>query len=92
MSGNAGLLKPPSGASLILRGAGPVALFLHGFPLSSFQWRGVIDRLSPYRRCLAPDSLGLGYTVVAPGQSVTPAAQVEMIAAFLDRLGIQLCD
>jgi haloalkane dehalogenase len=25
------------------RGTGPVALFLHGFPLSSFQWRGVID-------------------------------------------------
>ncbi|HXC09826.1 MAG TPA: hypothetical protein VNV61_12930 [Steroidobacteraceae bacterium] len=28
------------------RGTGPVALFLHGFPLSSFQWRGVIEQLS----------------------------------------------
>ena len=74
------------------KGTGPAALFLHGFPLSSFQWRGAIERLSPYRRCLAPDSMGLGYTEPAPGQSVTPAAQVEMIAAFLDRLGIQQID
>jgi haloalkane dehalogenase len=74
------------------KGTGPAALFLHGFPLSSFQWRGAIEQLSPYRRCLAPDSMGLGYTEPAPGQSVTPAAQVEMIAAFLDRLGIQQID
>ena len=37
------------------RGKGPAVLFLHGFPLSSFQWRGAIDRLSLHRRCLAPD-------------------------------------
>ena len=74
------------------KGTGPAALFLHGFPLSSFQWRGALERLSPYRRCLAPDSMGLGYTQVAPGQSVTPAAQVEMIAAFLDHLGIGQID
>ena len=74
------------------KGTGPAALFLHGFPLSSFQWRGAIERLSPYRRCLAPDSMGLGYTEPAPGQSVTPAAQVEMIAAFLDHLGVQQID
>jgi haloalkane dehalogenase len=74
------------------RGTGPVALFLHGFPLSSFQWRGAIDRLSPYRRCLAPDTMGLGYTVVAPGQSVAPAAQADMIAAFLDRLDVRQVD
>jgi haloalkane dehalogenase len=74
------------------RGAGPAALFLHGFPLSSFQWRGVIDRLSAQRRCLAPDWMGLGYTEVAPGQSVTPAAQADMIAAFLDRLEVPQVD
>jgi haloalkane dehalogenase len=74
------------------RGTGPAALFLHGFPLSSFQWRGAIDRLSSYRRCLAPDLMGLGYTAVAPGQSITPAAQADMIAAFLDRLEIRQVD
>jgi pimeloyl-ACP methyl ester carboxylesterase len=68
-------------------GRGQAALFLHGFPLSSFQWRGALERLSGYRRCLAPDWMGLGQTIVAPGQSVAPAAQAEMLAAFLDRLG-----
>jgi haloalkane dehalogenase len=74
------------------RGTGPAALFLHGFPLSGFQWRGAIDRLSSFRRCLAPDLMGLGYTVVAPGQSITPAAQADMIAAFLDRIEIRQVD
>lgn len=74
------------------RGKGPAALFLHGFPLNSFQWRDVIDRLEGYRRCVAPDFLGLGYTEVAEGQSVAPAAQVAMIAALLDLLSISTVD
>jgi haloalkane dehalogenase len=74
------------------RGSGRAALFLHGFPLSSFQWRGAIDRLSAERRCVAPDFMGLGSTEVAGGQSVTPAAQVDMLEAFLDRIGIQQVD
>ena len=74
------------------RGSGDVALFLHGFPLNGFQWRGSLDRLAAYRRCVAPDFLGLGYTRVAPGQSVKPAAQVSMLAAFLDALSIRRVD
>ena len=74
------------------RGQGAPVLLLHGFPLSSFQWRGVIDRLSDTRRCLAPDTMGLGYTEVAAGQGVTPADQVRMITTFLDRLSIGKVD
>lgn len=74
------------------RGHGPAALFLHGFPLNSFQWRGAIDRLSPHRRCISADWMGLGYTRVAPGQSVAPAAQAAMLAALLDNLGIDTVD
>lgn len=74
------------------RGTGPATLFLHGFPLSSFQWRGAIERLAAHRRCLAPDFLALGYTEVTRGQAVTPAAQVDMIVAFLDRLRIDKAD
>jgi haloalkane dehalogenase len=36
--------------------------------------------------------MGLGYSEVAPGQSVAPAAQADMIVAFLDRLAIQGVD
>ncbi|HUA24996.1 MAG TPA: alpha/beta fold hydrolase [Steroidobacteraceae bacterium] len=74
------------------RGTGPVALFLHGFPLSSFQWRGVIEQLSGERRCIAPDAMGLGYTQVAPEQSLTPGAQADMLAAFLETLAIDRVD
>ncbi|KRA64604.1 alpha/beta hydrolase [Caulobacter sp. Root656] len=74
------------------RGAGPVALFLHGFPLNGFQWRGAFDRLASHRRCIAPDSLGLGFTRVAAGQGVTPSDQADMLAAFLDALGIASAD
>ncbi|MCP3168160.1 alpha/beta fold hydrolase [Myxococcus qinghaiensis] len=74
------------------RGKGEAALFLHGFPLNSFQWRGAIERLSPYRRCVAPDFMGLGYTEVAEGQSYAPAAQVDMLVELLDRLAIKSVD
>jgi haloalkane dehalogenase len=74
------------------RGTGDVALFLHGFPLNSFQWRGALDRLSPYRRCIAPDFMALGYTEVAEGQSVAPDAQVAMLIALLDKLSITHVD
>lgn len=74
------------------RGHGPATLLLHGFPLNSFQWRGVIARLSNERRCIAPDWLGLGYTRVARGQAVTPAAQVEMLIALLDLLQVRTVD
>jgi pimeloyl-ACP methyl ester carboxylesterase len=73
-------------------GSGPAALFLHGFPLNSFQWRDAIQSLAPYRRCLAPDFLGLGYTRVGDGVSMKPVNQVAMLIAFLDKLGIDKVD
>lgn len=74
------------------RGEGPAALFLHGFPLNGYQWRGALPRLAPYRRCIAPDWLGLGYTRVARGQAVDPHAQAAMILALMDKLGIDSAD
>ncbi len=73
-------------------GSGPAALFLHGFPLNSYQWRGAIDRLRSRRRCIAADFLGLGYTEVVQGQSLAPAAQAAMLVALLDRLGVGTVD
>jgi pimeloyl-ACP methyl ester carboxylesterase len=74
------------------RGRGPVALFIHGFPLSGFQWRAALERLSPDRRCVAPDFMGLGYTEVDAGQDLSPQAQADMLAAFLDGLSIPAAD
>ncbi|HVJ38909.1 MAG TPA: alpha/beta hydrolase [Stenotrophomonas sp.] len=74
------------------QGQGEAALFLHGFPLNGFQWRGALPRLAPYRRCIAPDFLGLGYTRVAEGQPVAPQDQVAMLLAFMDTLGMASAD
>ena len=74
------------------RGSGRAALFFHGWPLNGFQWRGALERLSPHRRCIAPDFVGLGYSDSAAGQDVSPEAQARMMAALLDRLGIDAVD
>lgn len=74
------------------RGSGPAALFLHGFPLNGFQWRGSLERLSRHRRCLAPDFIGLGYTDAPDQQDLSPQAQTDMLAAFLDELSIPAVD
>jgi len=74
------------------RGTGDAALFLHGAPLNGYQWRGAIDRLFAYRRCVAPDFMGLGYSQVPGHQSLAADAQVAMLAALLDRLAIPKVD
>jgi haloalkane dehalogenase len=76
----------------IERGKGPAAVFLHGFPLNSFQWRGVIPLLSSHRRCLAPDYLSMGFTEMKEGQSVAVGTQADMISALLDKLSISSVD
>lgn len=74
------------------QGRGEAALFLHGFPLNGYQWRGAIDRLSAIRRCIAPDFMALGYTEIRDGQDVAPEAQVAMLVELLDTLSIKTVD
>lgn len=74
-------------------GDGPrAALFLHGWPLNGYHWRGSLAALSGHRRCIAPDFMGLGHSEVAEDQDLSPAAQAEMIAAFMDAVGIGQAD
>ncbi len=74
------------------RGTGPASLFIHGLPLNGFQWRGALDRLAAHRRCIAPDSMGLGYSEIPASQDLSPGAQAGMFAAFLDTLGVRDVD
>lgn len=53
---------PVSRVAYAERGRGPAALFVHGFPLNGFQWRGALERLHMRRRCIAPDVMGMGFT------------------------------
>lgn len=41
-------------------GTGPVVLFLHGNPTSSYLWRNVIPHVADDHRVIAPDLIGMG--------------------------------
>jgi pimeloyl-ACP methyl ester carboxylesterase len=83
---------PQGRIAYVDRGRGAGALFLHGFPLNGYQWRGALDRLSSHRRCIVPDFMGLGYSEPAHGQDLRAPAQMEMVIALLDRLAIASVD
>jgi pimeloyl-ACP methyl ester carboxylesterase len=51
-----------------------------------------LTRLADVRRCVALDVMGLGYSEVREGQEITPAAQADMLAAFMDALGAKRAD
>jgi pimeloyl-ACP methyl ester carboxylesterase len=74
------------------KGSGPVALFIHGFPVNGFAWRDVLDDLAPARRCIALDLMGLGYTEIKADQNLGFDQQAAMIAAFMDRMGLSQVD
>jgi len=73
-------------------GRGQAALFLHGFPLNGFQWRGAIAHLANHRRCIAPDFMALGYTETSESFEITPVSQADMLAEFLDSLHLRNVD
>lgn len=83
---------PMSRVAYVDHGRGPVALFIHGYPLNSFQWRGALQRLHPHRRCIAPDVMGMGFTETPKGQVITPTTQADMLSALLDSLRIDAVD
>ncbi|MDR3447436.1 alpha/beta fold hydrolase [Dyella sp.] len=82
----------PDKVAFVEQGAGDAALFLHGYPLNGFQWRGSMARLASIRRCIAPDLRGLGYTDAPADADLSPHAQAAMIIALLDKLGVRDVD
>jgi haloalkane dehalogenase len=83
---------PVAEVAYVEHGRGPAALFLHGFPLNGLQWRGALERLRPYRRCIAPDLMSLGFTQARESQDITPDTQVSMLVSLLDRLRVDTVD
>jgi pimeloyl-ACP methyl ester carboxylesterase len=47
-------------------GAGPAVVLLHGFPETSYTWRGVMAALAKTHRVIVPDLLGVGCSSLAP--------------------------
>lgn len=83
---------PYGDIAYVERGSGPLALFMHGYPLNGYQWRDIIDRLADTRRCIALDMMGAGHTKVPLTQDLSYPEQARMVAAFLDALGIDRID
>ncbi|HEY3003800.1 MAG TPA: haloalkane dehalogenase [Kribbellaceae bacterium] len=66
---------------------GPVALFLHGNPTSSYIWRNVMPHVGEVARCVAPDLIGFGQSG-KPGIGYGFLDHADYLDAFIERLGI----
>jgi haloalkane dehalogenase len=71
-------------------GDGEPVLMLHGNPTWSFYWRRLVRALSPERRCIVPDHMGMGLSD-KPGDDAyqyTLDRRVDDIEALVDSLGV----
>jgi pimeloyl-ACP methyl ester carboxylesterase len=68
------------------RGAGPVLLLVHGYPLDHQMWRHQLDEFSRDFRVIAPDLRGFGQSTITPGV-VTMQRYADDMAALLEALG-----
>ena len=74
------------------RGSGPVALFIHGFPLDASMWIEQLVALSDVRRCVAPDLRGFGRSDPSIRPALSMDEHADDVADLLDVLGIDLVD
>jgi pimeloyl-ACP methyl ester carboxylesterase len=84
-----------SALNLFYREAGekdaPAILLLHGFPTSSHQYRGLIDRLAGKYRVIAPDLPGFGFSDAPDAKTFgyTFDHLAEVIENFTDVIGLK---
>jgi pimeloyl-ACP methyl ester carboxylesterase len=74
------------------QGSGPVALFIHGFPLDSTMWLEQFDALSDVRRCIAPDLHGFGRSAPSVRSVLTMEDHAFDLAKLLEALGLEQVD
>jgi pimeloyl-ACP methyl ester carboxylesterase len=67
-------------------GDGPLLLLLHGFPSSSYDWRGLLEHL-PNQATLAFDFLGFGLSDKPAGHVYSLAWQADAVEELLRRAG-----
>ena len=73
-------------------GDGPVALFIHGFPLDSSMWIEQLEDLASLRRCIAVDLRGFGRSGPVTGEPLTMERHAEDLAAVLDLVSVEQAD
>lgn len=68
-------------------GDGPTLLFVHGFAVNGYLWRGVVDRLSDRFRCVVPDwPLGSHGQAMHADADLSPPGLAELVHDFADAL------
>lgn len=67
-------------------------LMLHGNPTWSFYYRDLIKELSPNRRCIAPDHIGMGLSEKPANYRYDLAQRIRDIVALIDHLAIKRID
>jgi len=67
-------------------GQGEPVVFLHGNPTWSYQWRNIIPYICPYRRCLAPDLAGMGWSGKSPTKAYRFVDHARYMDAWFDAL------
>jgi len=69
-------------------GSGPAVVLLHGFPVSSYLWRGLVPALAGAHRVIAPDLLGLGASDKTAGAALDIRAQTRYVRELLVQLDV----
>lgn len=70
-------------------GAGEPIVMVHGNPYWSFEYRGLIRRLSDEYRCVAPDHIGFGLSDKPESWDYLPKSHARNLAALLDALELE---
>lgn len=68
-------------------GDGPVVLFLHGNPTSSYLWRNIIPHVRSDHRVIAPDLIGMGDSD-KPAIGYTFEEHAAYLDGFIEELGL----
>jgi pimeloyl-ACP methyl ester carboxylesterase len=71
------------------QGTGPLLLFLHGFPSSSYDWRALLD-VETEHPVLAPDFLGFGLSEKPRDHTYTLHWQADLVEDLVRRHGDSL--
>ena len=77
---------------VLQRGQGPVALFIHGFPLDSTMWLDQLAALEDTRRCVAMDLRGFGRSTPVTGEPLTMERHATDLAGLLDLVSEEQAD
>lgn len=83
----------PRGAQMSYLDEGPrdkeAVLMLHGNPTWSFYYRELVQALSPTRRCVVPDHIGMGLSEKPENYDYTLETRIADVESLVTKLGLK---